>query len=590
MGLLAEVLPAGFFHLDAVVFGGGLDVGEGLVAFGVRDPFRLVEAGYGAANVGGVGEGLLALFREGIDGVGELIAFGCVELAVFVVGFPGGFHGRFDVGRAQDVGAGRVWRALENRSSALAKNDEAWDRGGFVAGDGMVCVEARYAAETMKTFLVGVTAGLLAAVCVSAGAQIAEPKQVVVLRAARMLDVAGGRVVSPAEVLVTGDRIGEVGQHVLRPAGAQVIDLGDRTLMPGMIDAHVHLFLHPGAEDLQTVEEGVPQRTLIAASAAKADLEAGFTAERDMGTEGAGSADSAVRNAIDAGMIPGPRMRMSGMAIDILGGHEDANRYNPAQKVLSNADYANSTEGIVTAMRAQRKEGADFTKIYETGRDELVGGEFRTPYQYTADELKAAVAVAARVTGGMEGARPGVPAPGHGVAVHATGEPGTGYAVEAGVESVDHAYFLSDATMAAMKAKGIYAVPTFAIAEYFEQTATGARKAREREQSEFHNAQFKRQLAAGVPMAVGSDVGPFPHGTQARELELMVANGMPAAEVLRADLLNGAKLLGWEGKIGELKAGYWADVIAVDGDPLAEIAATTRVRFVMKGGVVFRRP
>ena len=299
-----------------------------------------------------------------------------------------------------------------------------------------------------------------------------------------------------------------------------------------------------------------------------------------MGTEGAGSADTAVRNAIDAGMIPGPRMRVSGMAIDILGGHEDANRFNPAQKVLSNADYANSAEGIVTAMRAQRKEGADFTKIYETGPDALAGEEFRTPYQYTAEELKAAVAEARRFGGGA----------GHGVAVHATGEPGTGYAVEAGVMSVDHAYYLSDATMAAMKAKGIYAVPTFAIAEYFAATATGERKAREEAMQAFHGAQFKRQMAAGVPFAVGSDVGPFPHGTQARELELMAEFGMSAAEVLRADLLNGAKLLGWEGEIGELKPGYFADVIAVDGDPLAEIAATTRVRFVMKGGVVFRRP
>ena len=436
----------------------------------------------------------------------------------------------------------------------------------------------------------GIAAAGVLAVSVSASGQLAAAKQVVVLRAAHMLDVAGARLTSPAEVLVEGDRIVEVGEHVTRPPEAQVIDLGDRTLMPGMIDAHVHLFLHPGAEDLQTVEEGVPERTLIAASAARADLEAGFTAERDMGTEGAGSADSAVRNAIDGGMMPGPRMRMSGMAIDILGGHEDANRYNPAQHVLSNADRANTADEIVAVMREQRKEGADFTKIYETGRDELKDGEFRTPYQYTEEQLKAAVAEAARMTEGMEGARPGVPAPGHGVAVHATGEPGTGYAVEAGVASVDHGYDLSDRTMAAMKSKQIYAVPTFAIAEYFEQTATGARREREKEQIAYHVAQFKRQLAAGVPMAVGSDVGPFPHGTQARELELMVENGMPAAEVLRADLLHGARLLGWEGKIGELKPGYWADVIAVDGDPLTEISATTRVRFVMKGGVVFRRP
>ncbi len=432
----------------------------------------------------------------------------------------------------------------------------------------------------MKTFLPTVAVALLAT-SLAAFAQLAEPKQVVVLRAAHMLDVAAGRIVSPAEILVTGNRITEVSQHVTHPAGAQIIDAGNRTLMPGLIDAHVHLFLHPGAEDLQTVEEGVPQRTLIAASAAAADLIAGFTAERDMGTEGAGSADSAVRNAIDSGMIPGPRMRMSGMAIDILGGHEDANIYNPAQHVLSNADYANSAEGIVIAMRAQRKEGADFTKIYETGKDSLEAGEFHTPFQYTVDELKAAVAEARRLGQG----------PGHGVAVHATGEPGTGYAVDAGVESVDHAYFLSDATMATMKAKAIYAVPTFAISEYFaDHSANKAREAEARAQIAFHIAQFKRQLAAGVPMAVGSDVGPFPHGAQARELVLMQQNGMAGADVLRADLLNGAKLLGWDGQIGELKPGFYADIIAVDGDPLADISATTRVRFVMKGGVVFRRP
>ncbi len=432
------------------------------------------------------------------------------------------------------------------------------------------------------------------------GAQLAEPGQVVVLRAARMLDVAAGRTVTPGLVVVKGDRIVSVGGVFLpgNAAGAQVIDLGDRTLMPGMIDAHVHLFLHPGAaEDLQTVEEGVPQRVLAAAEAARADLEAGFTAERDMGTEGAGSADTAVREAIDSGQFPGPRMRMSGNAISVLGGHEDAIGYNPAQKVLGNADYADSAEEIVRVMRGQRKEGADFTKMYETGRDAEGGGnangdgEFVTPYQYTEAELRAAVVEAARLTATMPGARPGVPAPGHGVAVHATGEPGTGYAVAAGVASVDHAYQLSDETMAAMKAKGIFAVPTFAISEYFLETAgTPERKAREKKLQDYHAAQFKRQMAAGVPFAVGSDAGPFPHGTQAREMELMVEYGMPAAEVLRADMLNGAKLLGWAGQIGELKAGYWADVVAVDGDPVGEIAATTRVRFVMKGGVVFRRP
>ncbi len=437
----------------------------------------------------------------------------------------------------------------------------------------------------MKTFVVGLlSVGVVSLYAGGAAAQEkAAAKHLVVLRAARMLDVRAGRVVEPGLVMVEGDRIVGVGGVFVptnAPTGAEVIDLGDVTLMPGLIDAHVHLFLHPGAEDLQTVQEGVPERTLIAMDAARLDLMAGFTAERDMGTEGAGPADTAVRNAIESGLFPGPRMRMSGNAIDLTGGHEDAIGYNPAQHVLSNADYADSADEIVKVMREQRKQGADFTKMYETGKDKEVDGVFSTPYQYTEAELKAAVDEAHRMGNGA----------GHGVAVHATGEPGTGYAVAAGVMSVDHAYQLSAATMRMMKEKGIPAVPTFAITEYFADHASSpAHGEQEHKLQAFHAAEFKKQLAAGVPMAVGSDVGPFPHGTQARELELMVEYGMPAAEVLRADLLNGAKLLGWEGKIGELKEGFYADVIAVAGDPVKDISATTKVQFVMKDGVVYKR-
>jgi imidazolonepropionase-like amidohydrolase len=408
-------------------------------------------------------------------------------------------------------------------------------------------------------------------------------RHVIVLHAARMLDVTGGKIVAPGELVVEDEKIVAVGTHVERPAGAEEIDLGDATLMPGLIDAHVHLFLHPGAEDLQTVQESVPERTLIAAGAAKADLMAGFTAERDMGSEGAGCADVAVRNAINSGLIPGPRMRMSCNAIDLTGGHEDAIGYNPAQRVLSNADYADSSDEILKVMREQRKGGADFTKIYETGRDFFHDGVFQTPYQYTEAELAAAVKEAERTGGGVGSGR--------GVAVHATGEPGTGFAVAAGVASVDHGYQLSDATMKAMKEKQIYAVPTFAIAEYFaDHAATPARAEWDRKEQAYHAAEFKKQLAAGVPMAMGSDVGPFPHGTQARELELMVEFGMKPSAALQADLLNGAKLLGWAGQIGELKAGYYADVIAVPGDPLQDISVTTKVAFVMKNGVVYKRP
>jgi imidazolonepropionase-like amidohydrolase len=402
------------------------------------------------------------------------------------------------------------------------------------------------------------------------------PGRVIVLHAARLLDVETGRMITPGEVLVRGERIVEVGSTVTHPAGAETIDLGDRTLLPGLIDAHIHLFLHPGAEDLQTVEESVPQRTLVAVLAARDDLMSGFTAERDMGTEGAGSADTAVRNAIDQGLFPGPRLRISGNAIDILGGHEDANRFNPEQRVLSNATRANNADELVAAIRQQYKEGADFTKIYETGADSMHDGRFTTPYQYTEAELMAAVREAARV--------------GKRIAVHATGEPGTLYAAQAGVVSIDHADQLSDETMRIMREKQIFAVPTFAISEFFRDRApTQAQADLEKQLLVYHAAEFKKQLAAGVPMAMGSDVGPFPHGTQAREFVLMVQYGMTPLAAIQAGTLNGAKVLGWEGQIGALKPGFFADVVAVPGDPLKDIAALTKVSFVMKGGVVYRK-
>src|SRR5207302_1194269 len=315
---------------------------------------------------------------------------------------------------------------------------------------------------------------------VTAGwAQTSKPPHAIVLHAARLLEVENGRVLSPGEVLVEGERIAEVGKTVKHPAGAEIIDLGDRTLLPGLIDAHIHLFLHPGAEDLQTVQESVPQRTIVATVAARDDLMAGFTAERDMGTEGAGSADTAVRDAIDRGEIPGPRLRISGNAINILGGHEDAIGYNPEQHVLPNANYDNNSDELVTVMRQQFKEGADFIKIYETGADSVRNGKLETPYQYTEPQLEAAVKEAARV--------------GRHVAVHATGEPGTLFAAQAGVASIDHADQLSDETMRLMKEKQIFAVPTFTIFEYFaDHAATPQQAERQQRMLDVKAQEFKK--------------------------------------------------------------------------------------------------
>jgi imidazolonepropionase-like amidohydrolase len=407
-------------------------------------------------------------------------------------------------------------------------------------------------------------------------ASLAYAQQPIVLHAARLLQVDTGALLQPGEILIQGDKISAIGTSVDHPANARIIDLGDTTLLPGLIDAHVHLFLHPGAEDLQTVQESIPWRTLLAEQAAKADLMAGFTAERDMGTEGAGSADSAIRDAIDQGVIPGPRLRISGNAIDLLGGHEDAIGFNPAQHVLSNADYANSAQQLVEVIRQQHKEGSSFVKIYETGPDEMIDGILHTRYQYSEEELAAAVREAQRL--------------GTTVGVHAMGEPGTLYAAQAGVASIDHATQLSDETMRLMREKHIPAIPTFAIFDYFaHHRDTQDQAAGEVAMLDYKIAEFKKQIAAGIPFAVGSDVGPFPHGTQAVEMELMVRYGMTPLAVLQADMINGAKVLGWQESIGQLKPGYFADIVAVPGNPLSDITAVEHVSFVMKNGVVIRQ-
>jgi imidazolonepropionase-like amidohydrolase len=427
-----------------------------------------------------------------------------------------------------------------------------------------------------RLFRAILAAALLPLPLIAQTPQPAPEQPPIVLHAAHLLDVEKGTLVSPGEVLIQGDHIAAVGSSVSHPANASVIDLGSATLMPGLIDAHVHLFLHPVLdENLQTVEESVPQRTILATIHARDDLMAGFTAERDMGTEGAGPADTAVRDAINSGLIPGPRMRISGNAISITGGHEDAIGLNPALHVPSNATYADSTDQLIHVMRSELKQGADFIKIYQTGSDTLANNKLTAPYQYTEAQLAAAVEEAHRL-----GTR---------IGVHCTTEPAALYAAQAGVASIDHALYLSPETEELMKQKQIYAVPTLTIFEYFaDHPENPAGAWSERALFDFHAAQFTKQVAAGVPMAVGSDVGPFPHGTQARELVLMNKYGMPAADVLRADLINGARLLDWGGQIGELMPGYFADIVAVNGDPLTDISAVTRVIFVMKNGTVYR--
>ena len=412
--------------------------------------------------------------------------------------------------------------------------------------------------------------------CASASAQ-AKPQSVTVLRAAHVLDVKRGQMITPGIVVVRGERVVAVGGKVVVPTGARVIDLPGLTLMPGLIDSHVHLFLHPGrAEDMQTVRESSAQRTVQAVLAAKADLWAGFTAERDMGTEGVGSASTAIRDAINAGEIPGPRLWVCGNAISIPGGHEDALGFNPAALIPPNADLVNDTDDLIRTIRKQIKEGADFIKIYETGHDQIVQGRFSTPCQFTETQLAAAVKEAARV--------------GKRVAVHVTGEPGALFAAEAGVMSLDHADDLSPKTMQIMREKGIPAVPTFTVFKYFAEHGSAASKAFLQKLLANKIQQFKKQIAAGISFAAGSDVGPFPHGTQAEEYALLVRYGLTPLHAIQAGTLEGARLLGKADELGQLTPGYDADVIGVPGNPLQDVSVLQHVRFVMKAGKVYRLP
>jgi imidazolonepropionase-like amidohydrolase len=405
----------------------------------------------------------------------------------------------------------------------------------------------------------------------------AKPESVTVLRAAHVLDVRTGQMMSPGVVVVRGERIVAVGAEVAVPPGAHVIDLPGLTLMPGLIDVHVHLFLHPGrAEDMQTVRESAAQRTVQAVLAAKADLWAGFTTERDMGTEGVGSASTAIRDAINAGEIPGPRLWVCGNAISITGGHEDALGFNPAALIPPNADLVNNTDELIRTIRQQIKEGADFIKIYETGHDQFVQGRFVTPYQFTEAQLAEAVEEAARV--------------GKKVAVHVMGESGALYAAEAGVMSLDHADDLSPKTMQIMRDKGIPAVPTFAVFQYFADHATPASHGFLQKLLTNKIQEFKKQIAAGITFAAGSDVGPFPHGTQAEEYVLLVHYGLTPLRAIQAGTLEGARLLGKSDELGQLAPGYDADVIGVPGNPLQDVSVLQHVQFVMKAGTVYRLP
>ena len=419
-----------------------------------------------------------------------------------------------------------------------------------------------------------------AAATAQAPVAAAPPPVVTAVLAGRLLDGRGGPAIADAVVLVEGERIAAVGSRasVPVPPGARVVDLGARTLLPGLVDAHTHLTSIP---EIATVGDALgvssAARALRSVEHARVTLLAGFTTVRDLGA--LAYVDVALRDAIADGRIVGPRMLVSGPALSITGGGSDANGIAPEFGLTIPAlAVADGADAVRRAVRTNRKHGADLVKIYATG---AVGASDSDPgaAEYTLDELRAAVE-AARLAGQH-------------VAAHAHGTEGIRNAVLAGAASIEHGSLLDDATIALMKERGTVLVPDLYADEWFEtegraQGIPAEQLAKNAALSRRFRDSARRAHAAGVRIAFGTDAGMFPHGLGARQFALMTGIGMTPAAAIRAATVTAAELLGMADRIGTIEPGKLADLVAVDGDPLADVRLLERVAFVMKGGVVYR--
>ncbi|WP_271299081.1 metal-dependent hydrolase family protein [Sphingomonas sp. CV7422] len=393
----------------------------------------------------------------------------------------------------------------------------------------------------------------------------------ILLRPAAVFDGVDGTRQAGWQVLVRGDRIVAVGPGLVAPAGARSIDLPGDTLMPGMIEGHGHLFLHPYDEaswDDQVLHEPLALRTARAVAQARATLRAGFTSERDLGTEGAGYADVGLKAAIDQGIVEGPRLSVATRAIVALGAYGPKG-FEPGVAIPQGAEEVSGVESIVAAVRRQIAAGADWIKLYADYRWRA-GEDSRATLSLA--EIEAAVAAA------HDAGRP--------VAVHAATAEGMRRAIAAGVDTIEHGYGGTPAIFASMAAKKIAFCPTLAAADASaryrgwsgaEPAPAAVRTSREA---------FRLARAAGVPICMGGDVGVFAHGTNAREMTLMAAAGMTPAQVLLAATSGNARWMRMGDRLGAVKPGLLADLVAVAGDPTADIDAVRSVRLVMKGGIV----
>lgn len=418
---------------------------------------------------------------------------------------------------------------------------------------------------------------MMAALLGSAGANaMAEGSGAAVLiKPDAVFDPVDGKRHPGWQVLVRGETIVAVGPDLAAPADAEVLALPGDTLMPGMIEGHGHLFLHPYNQtswDDQVLHEPLALRTARAVAQARATLLAGFTSERDLGTEGAGYADVGLKQAIEQGIVPGPRLSVATKAIVALGAYGPKG-FEPGVAIPQGAAEASGADQVVAEVRRQIAAGADWVKLYADYRWRP-GEDSRATL--SAEEIRAAVAAA------HDAGRP--------VAIHAATAEGMRRSIAAGVDTIEHGYGGTPEIFAAMAAKGIAYCPTLAasdsVARYrgwngAEPAPASVKLAREA---------FRLALRAGVRMCMGGDVGVFAHGENAREMELMVAGGMTPAQVLTAATWGNARWFGLDAKLGAVKPGMLADLVAVHGDPTADIGAVRRIGLVMKGGVVVAGP
>jgi imidazolonepropionase-like amidohydrolase len=399
----------------------------------------------------------------------------------------------------------------------------------------------------------------------------------VFVRAGRFLDVKSGKILNDQAIVIEGDKIVRVGpaSSTQASAGATVINLPNSTVLPGLIDSHVHLTGDIKNVGYRGLGISVPRATLTGARNARVTLDAGFTTVRNVGAEA--FSDVALRDAINDGDIPGPRMLVSGPLLGITGGHCD-NNLLPWEYHATEGGVADGVEAVQRKVRENIKYGADLIKICATG-GVLSKGDDPQASQFTQAELQAIVADAHRL--------------GRKVAAHAHGAQGILWATEAGADSIEHASYINDEAIAAMKKHGTYLVPTLYLGDWFLENAESLHVppdivAKAKVIMPAARKNVAHAFAGGVKVAFGTDAAVYPHGLNAHEFAVLVKLGLSPLQAIQAATINAADLLGWSDKVGTLEPGKWADLIAVDNDPLQDVTTLERVKFVMKGGAVVR--